>query len=126
MSKLFFDHLVNLEKIEKKIKKVARTPEEREEIFHLVDEIIHHRIVGCVLDKLPNKHHKGFRKKFVKRPYDDGIIHYLQEKISEDVEEFIKKEVDEIGKELMGMIYDGNPAKRLGRLEKPKSLKKHG
>ncbi|KKQ95866.1 MAG: hypothetical protein UV74_C0013G0471 [Candidatus Woesebacteria bacterium GW2011_GWB1_43_14] len=100
MSKIFFDHLVELDKIERKIKKIAQTPEEREEIFHLIDEIIHHRVIGCILDRLPESEHRRFSKKLVERPFDDRIISYLQKKISEDVEEFIKKEIADIKDEL--------------------------
>ena len=105
MSKMFFDHLTDLGKIEKKIKKIAKTKEEREELFYLVDEIIHHRVIGCILDKLPKKEHKKFSKKLAKHPYDENIINYLQTKITEDVEEFIKKEIDDLRSEFLELTY---------------------
>jgi len=41
MSKLFFDHLIILEDLETEIKEVAESPEEKEELWQLIDEILH-------------------------------------------------------------------------------------
>jgi hypothetical protein len=104
MSKVFYDRLISLEQLEKEIKKHAKTKEEREELYELVDEMIHHKVVGCILDKLPNNHHKEFLTKFAKRPYDDGLMDYLKEKIVDDVEEFIRAEINSLAVELLKIV----------------------
>ncbi len=101
MSKLFFDQLIVLDDIEGEIKKVAKTPEEREELWVLVDEMIHHRVLGCILDKLPRKSHEEFLTKFHAAPYDEGLMGYLEEKIGENVEELIKGEIGGLAFELL-------------------------
>lgn len=104
MSKIFYDHLISLEELEKKIKRHAKTKEEREELYTLVDEMIHHKVVGCILDKLPNDHHNDFLTKFAQKPYDDSLLGYLKEKIIDDVEEFIKAEINSLSVELLKII----------------------
>src|SRR3989304_4293940 len=93
MSKLFFDHLVSLEDLEKEIKKVATSKEEKEELWGLVDEIMHHKVMGCILNKLPRDNHEEFLEMFHKHPHDEDLIDYLQEKIGENIEELIKGEI---------------------------------
>jgi hypothetical protein len=104
MSKLFFDHLIKLDEVEEEIKKVAKTQEEKEELWQIVDEIIHHRVIGCILDKLPPKNHQEFLEKFHEAPYDLGLIEYLTQKIGENIEEIIRQEIGSLAYELLAEI----------------------
>jgi hypothetical protein len=104
MTKLFFDGMTLLEDVEKEIKKVAKTPEEREELWHLVDEMVHHKVLGSILDRLPETSHKEFMTKFHERPFDNSLVDYLKEKIGENVEEIIKTEVGSLSMELLDEI----------------------
>jgi hypothetical protein len=102
MSKLFFDHLIELKEIERQIKKVAKTSEEKEELWALVDEIVHHKVMGCILDKLPKDNHEEFLQMFHKSPHDTELIfEYLRIKAGDDVELLIKKEIDNLSGELL-------------------------
>ncbi|MDP3994584.1 MAG: hypothetical protein Q8P91_02035, partial [bacterium] len=77
MSKIFFDHLIELETVEAEIKKASKTSEEREELWKIVDDIINHKVLEFVLDKLSIKHHGEFLEKFHQAPHDTDIISYL-------------------------------------------------
>jgi hypothetical protein len=102
MSKLFFDHLIELKEIEKQIKKVAKSASEREELWNLVDEIVHHKVMGCILDKLPHEHHDEFLQMFHKCPHDSELIfEYLRIKTGDDFSELIKKEIDALDLDLL-------------------------
>lgn len=96
MSKLFFDHLVVLEEVDSEIKKVAQSKEEKEELWDLVDEAVHHRVLDTILDKLHHSHHEEFLEKFHKAPYDEALMGYLKEKIGGNIEEIIKAEIGEL------------------------------
>ncbi len=103
MSKLFFDHLLEFKKIDKEIKRVAKTSEEREELWGLVDEIIHHKVMGCILDKLPRDSHEEFLEMFHSAPHDEELIFgYLRTKVGVDIEENLKHEIAKISEELLG------------------------
>jgi len=112
MSKLFFDHLVELGQIDKQIKKVAKTSEEREELWGLVDEIVHHKVMGCVLDKLPRQHHEEFLEMFHKSPHDEELLFgYLRKKVGENIESLIRQEIGGLATELLEEI---KPSTRSG------------
>lgn len=103
MSKLFFDHLIEFKKIDKEIKKVAKSQEEKEELWGLVDEIVHHKVMGCVLDKLPRDNHEEFLDIFHTSPHDEELIFsYLRTKVGPDIEENLKAEIAKISEELLG------------------------
>ena len=104
MSKIFYDRLIVFEEVEAEIKKVAKTPEEKEELWKEVDEILHHKLIGCVLEKLPEESHKEFLEKFEKAPQDEGLFKFLTQKVGEDIEEFLKVETEKLKKELLNLI----------------------
>ncbi len=104
MSKLFFDHLIVFEEIESEIDKSAKSPEEREELWGIVDEIVNHRVMAAILDKLPKKHHEEFLDMFHKAPHDEALFDYLKEKVGENVEELIKGEIGDLAYELLEEI----------------------
>lgn len=105
MSKLFFDKLIELKELDRQIKKVAKTKEEREELWVLVDEIIHHKVIGCILDRLPRESHEEFLGMYVKAPHDEeSIFGYLKEKVGKDIEGVIKKEIKNLSVDLLKEI----------------------
>lgn len=101
MSKLFFDHLIVLEEVEAEIKNVAQTREERDELWQLVDETVHHKVLDTILDKLHHSYHEEFLEKFHKAPYDEALLDYLKEKIGENIEEIIRNEIGTLAFELL-------------------------
>ena len=101
MSKLFYDHLIILEELDHHIKHTAETPEEKEELWSIIDEIIHHRVIGCILDKLPEEDHYEFLDKFHSMPHDSGLITYVNHRIDDDIEDAIKSEIADIKEELL-------------------------
>jgi hypothetical protein len=102
MSKLFYDHLIYLEEVEVEIKKTASSKEEREELWGLVDEIVTHKVLGKVLDKLPRAHHEEFLTLFHKCPHDQiTIFGYLKSKVGESIEKELQKELKSVSSEIL-------------------------
>lgn len=104
MSKIFYDHLIVFEDIDKEIKEAASTPEEREELWQLVDEITHHRVLEKILDALPKENHEEFLGKFHETPYDNSLMEYLNEKVKGNIEDIIKQEIGSLAFELLDEI----------------------
>lgn len=104
MSKIFYDHLVVFEDIDKEIKQAAKTPEEREELWQLVDEIVHHKVLEKILDELPKKNHEEFLGMFEETPYDNSLMDYLNKKVKGNIEEIIKQEIGSLAFELLDEI----------------------
>ncbi len=102
MSKLFFDHLLSLDTLDKEIKKIAKTSEEREELWLLVDEIIHHKVFEVILDRLPKDSHQEFLEMVHKSPHDgDYLFGYLKTKIGDNIEEILRAELGNITYEIL-------------------------
>lgn len=102
MSKIFYDHLLQFEKIDKQIKKVVKTKEERDELWAIVDEIIHHKAIGCVLDNLPRQNHEEFLELFHTSPHDEDLLFgYLNKKVGNNVEEILKQELGDLAVDLL-------------------------
>lgn len=104
MSKLFYDHLIILEELDHHIRHVAETPEEKEEMWSIIDEILHHRVIGCVLDRLPEEDHYEFLEKFHQAPHDAELLNYINLRIDEDIEDAIRAEIADIKEELLEEI----------------------
>lgn len=118
MSKVFYDDLINLDDVEKRIKKNVKDKESREEIYQLIDEIIHHRVLGCILDRLPKQHHKEFINHISVRPHDKGILNFLGERVAEDVVEFIQDEIHSLSGELLEIVHEASAPKKTSKKRK--------
>ena len=105
MSKLFFDHLIYLEDLELEIKKTSSSGEEREELWALVDEIVTHKVLGKVLDKLPRVNHEEFLALFHKCPHDEiTIFGYLKSRAGENIEKELQEELKNISSDILREI----------------------
>ena len=104
MAKIFYDHLIVYEEVEKGIDKVAKSQEERDELWQIVDELVHHRALGFILARLPRAHHEEFLEKFHQAPYDEGLLDCLKEKIGENLEELLREELGGLAYELLEEI----------------------
>lgn len=100
MSILFYDHLIVIKNLDKKIKKISNSNDEMQELWSYVEDLIHHTVIDCCLGNLPEEHHQEFLDKFHKSPYDIGLLQYLNEKIGKDVEKLIKAEIKKLSNEL--------------------------
>lgn len=100
---LFFDHLVNLTEVESKLRGVP-TSEEKLELWNLIDEIVHNRVISLILDRLPNEDHNEFLEKYHKAPYDVEIIEYINLRVDGDISEHIIKEVNLLKAEMLKLI----------------------
>ena len=105
MSKIFYDKFINSNELDEIIRYTSERSEEREELWRLVDEVIHHRIIGCIFDHLPKNHHQEFMLKLTNKPHDEEIIIFLGESANKDMEKILSIEMDSIVKEILDDIY---------------------
>lgn len=104
MTKLFFDGLEAFENLEKEIKKIAGSAEEKSELWHLVDDLVHFKMLDSILEKLPQESHEEFMTKYHERPFDNEIVGYLKGKIGENIEEILKSELGQYSMELLDEV----------------------
>lgn len=96
MSKIFYDDEVALEKVEKEINSKAKSPEEREELWGIVDGIVHHHIMGSILEQLHKDHHEDFLKRYQKAPHDTRLLAFLTKRIGKDIKQLLKYEAESL------------------------------
>lgn len=101
MSKVFYDHLIVLEEVELELDKLDLDRGERDELEHLIDELVHHRVLDRILIQLPRHHHADFLDRFHRAPHDQYLLQWLDERIEESVEDHIKTVEDHIKNELV-------------------------
>lgn len=97
----YYDHLIILEEVEIELKSLSVGKEERWEMEHMIEEIIHHKVMERVLNHLPRENHEEFLDRFTKKPYDPGLISYIDERIEESIEKHIADEIGKLKKELL-------------------------
>jgi len=98
---LFYDKLTVLKGVDKKIKKLTPVNDERQELWQMVEEIIHHKVLGCCLTHLPNEHHHEFLEMFHARPHDIKLLEYLDTKSKKNMKKIIKEEIKNLTKDLL-------------------------
>ncbi len=93
MSLLFYDRWLDLERLERKVKKCVGKNEDFAEICQIIDEIIHHRIILSILKVLPQEHHRDFALLIAKNPAGDEILDFLKDKAKEDIMKVVKEAI---------------------------------
>jgi hypothetical protein len=100
MSKIFFDHLIELEDIKSYIDNAAENHEEKEDLWDLVDEYVNHKVLITILTNLDSEYHDEFLLMFLDKPYDTGIIEYLDDRLSCPLCELIVETKSKVNQEL--------------------------
>ena len=102
MSKIFFDSLLELTSLDNEIKKIAKNQDEKEELWKIIDEIIHHKVLDSILSKLPKESHEEFLGILHTHPHDESLIFgYLASKIDTNIKEILKLELGDLAFELL-------------------------
>src|SRR3989344_7569632 len=100
MSKVFFDHLIEIDSLKVHIENIVNDNEEKVDLWNLVDEYINNKIIGAILSELNEEVHEEFISMFLERPYDLVIIDYLNERLETPVQDLIGVRMVNIVQEL--------------------------
>lgn len=104
MSKIFYDHLVEIEQIKITLLKNGVVAEHLDEMILIIDEHIHHRVLDLILQHLPTDKHESFLKDMYSRPHDPKLIDYLKKAAHPEIESHIKNVVLSIVDEVLREI----------------------
>lgn len=104
MTKVFYDHLIIIEEIIAVFDLRGIRGDEREEFLQLIDQTMHHEILGTILTHLPREHHEEFLIRFHAAPHDASLMTYLNERVSVDIEKEILKAANNVKKTLIKEI----------------------
>ena len=100
MSIIFYDHLIKKEEILILIDRTNEPENHKNRAKQLVDDVIHHEIVGFILERLDKSKHTTFLTLIDERPFDPEIILYLRDHVSPTIE----TELEQFAHDLIGQI----------------------
>ncbi len=106
MSKLFFDSLVQLNRLEKAIQSRSYSHEQKVELWTIVDDIIHHRVIHIVLQNLDESDHEEFLNQLLEKPHDDELLELAQKKTKQDISALISQNANELAVELTKILSE--------------------
>ncbi|MBN1168681.1 hypothetical protein JXA63_02205 [Candidatus Woesebacteria bacterium] len=101
MSMIFYDHLLDMQNVARYISEICESEEEKLELWNIVDEIVHHRVLGCILDNLPREHHEDFIERFKSKPHSRKLIVFINNRIGHDIEGEIRENTQNLQEELL-------------------------
>ncbi len=104
MNKLFFDHLIEIEKLKEKLGQFELKNEELVELEEQIDEVLQHRVIEVVLDNLSESEHQTFIAWVHSDPGDRKLLEWLKHEI-EDVEEHIRSAIQKAEEELLEELF---------------------
>lgn len=113
MGSIFFDNLIEIERVKIYIDKVTETHEEKEDLWDLVDEYINRKIVSAILSELDENSQEEFLSMFLSKPYDNGIKDYLNSRLENSLEYLIGLNKENIIKELDELFEIQSEKKKL-------------
>lgn len=106
MSKLFYDHLIPIEKVLVVLDEYEVSPDERTEILSIIDETVHHHVLDVIFTHLPNEHHEEFLELLASSPQHERLFQYIHEKSYTDVENHVSHVVSGLLADLIQEIHN--------------------
>ena len=97
-----------VDELKRIIRENSSSVEEREDHWHIVDEIVDASFINSVLDELPNerKVHEEFLEIYTTSPNDEGVVFgYLEKTVGSEVTEKLKSKVNETCKDLLKDLF---------------------
>ena len=122
-TKLFYSDLVKLKDLLKELDQFQLSAEERDEVFDLLDDIFHHRILDSLLDILPESHHQDFLDRFARTPHDIDLLEYLRQHTTSDPQAKIITTFEIVKREVLLDIHLAKP-KKTSRMSPSQSKQK--
>lgn len=104
MSHVYYDSLLDLGQVEDAINSIAQTSEEKHKLWHIVDEMVHHSVLDCVLENLDETHHQEYLSLFSAAPHDQNILAYLGEHIEHDIAQLIRERIAKLVAEIISYL----------------------
>ncbi len=105
MTKVFFDHLVQIDDVIEALDMYSIEEEERRELEILIDEIIHHHVLNLVLSRLPQDRHAEFISHITDRPHDISIWVYINQHAGNQIEEEVRSVTKKVKEDLKKEIH---------------------
>ena len=108
MSKLFYDHLVNIEEIKIVLSEYDISEDDRQQILSTIDETIHHHVLDIIFTHLPREHHEEFLEKLAAQPHHPSLMEFIQQRTDWNIAQEIRNSLQQFLKELIQDIHQSH------------------
>ena len=100
---IFYDHIIHIHHIHSEIEELPLSKGEKNQLIQTIEEIVHHKIIHKILDRLHVDHHELFLERFHTYPDDHTILDYLKRYVP-DIEDHIKEAAEEVKFDMLKTI----------------------
>lgn len=101
MAHIFYDHLINWQKLHQNLNTLGLSGEERIELVELIEESLHTEILILILDQLPKELHDEYVERFSLAPHDPAHFIFISLHCRVSIDELIRVQSDAFFDELI-------------------------
>lgn len=106
MATVFYDHMIDWQKLIDELDRLEIGGEERQEILEHSEHVIHTEVLLVFAAHLPNDHHHEFLERFAAAPHDMSHLEFLAAHGSGDVSQKVKKRTEEVIAEIIADLRE--------------------
>ncbi len=110
MAILFYDHLIDWERLHTSVRLMQIEDEEIEEVLEHLEETIHTEVFILIFELLPKERHEDFLDQFHAAPYNPTHLTYLHTHVGPHAEHRIKQRSSELIDELILSLLEDDTA----------------
>lgn len=110
MGSVFYDEMVDLKELLQELALVALDDRQEEEIYHHIDQIVHHELLDEILTRLPRTEHQEFLVLFAQDPGNQELWVFLESRLPQ-IRTHLQKRVDGLQKTLKTIVLDALSSK---------------
>lgn len=101
MAQIFYDHLIDWEKLTQTLDNFDLEGEDRLELIEIVEQRLHTEVLVIILSSIPQHRHEEFIERFHAMPHDANHFEFLHAHASTPIEPAIRKRSSEIIEEFI-------------------------
>ena len=106
MATIFYDSLIDWQKVHDALNEQGIDGEERLEVMEHIEHTVHTEVLLVIISQLPAEKHDEFLEKFDAAPHDPTHLDFLKSHGAVDIETKVKTRADEVLAEVIADLVD--------------------
>ena len=104
MATLFYDHLIDWQRLEDAFARLELEPEERAELWEHAEHTLHTEVIMVFVSHLPKEKHEEFITRFHAAPFDSSHLHFVVSHTTSDVDSAVKERANAVINEMLAEL----------------------
>lgn len=106
MATLFYDHLINWQRLHDALNELGIDGEERLEIMEDIEHTVHTEVLMVFVTHLPAETHQEFIERFHAAPFDESHLHFLTTHSTADIQRIVTERTDQLLTEIIAELSE--------------------